>query len=129
MDTRRFCSATRKDGSPCTLAALADAHECFAHDARRIESRRRGGQHSRQALHALDGQPLPASLRPILRQLGGIFRKVEAGTIKPDQARACAQVATAMARLVTVGTLEERMSQLEARMAAPTGGGPGAHTA
>lgn len=79
----------------------------------------KGGANSRRALHSVDGAPLPSTLRPILRQLGQVFRDTKAGHTKPEVARACSAVATAMARLVMVGSLEERMTQLEARMATP----------
>lgn len=120
MDGTGLCAATRVDGTPCRVARVRDSTFCFAHIERAAEGRARGGRNSRQALHTVDQTPMPATLRPILRKLGRIFDKAAAGTIKPEQARACAQVATAMARLVTVGTLEERMSQLEQRMQQPT---------
>ena len=119
MNTFRQCKATRKDGNPCILAAVTDSDYCYAHDERSIAGRAEGRRNTRHGQKTFDQTPMPATLRPILRQLGVIFRKASRGEIKPEQARACAQVATAMARLVTVGTLEERMSQLEARMTAP----------
>ena len=36
------CSATKRDGSPCTLQALRDSDFCWAHDPRNAEKRRSG---------------------------------------------------------------------------------------
>ena len=41
--TPSICTARRKDGSPCTLAAVPGDRFCFAHVPAALEARRRGG--------------------------------------------------------------------------------------
>jgi hypothetical protein len=111
------CTARRKDGSPCSLSALPSESVCFAHSARFREGKVKGGHHSARAAR-LDAM-LPARLRPLLDDLLTLFRGTYAGTIPADRARACANVAGAIVKVLTAGELEERMRELEAGAARP----------
>ena len=110
------CQATRKDGRPCETRIVGDASYCFGHDpalrAKRTEARRQGG---RNKSHAARVQRLvPASLRPTLATLFTALDEVHSGSLDPKQAQAMAALAGAIARLYSVGVLEERIAALEA---------------
>jgi hypothetical protein len=111
-----ICEATRKDGQPCTTPIVADSRFCFAHSpelaAKRAEANRRGGRNKSRAnrLQRL----VPASLKPTIAALFTALEEVHAGDLDPKQARAMAALAGAIARLYSVGVLEERIAALEA---------------
>ena len=107
---RQRCSATRKDGSPCTAAAGEDGH-CVGHRHGAQEARRKGGQASARVarLHSL----VPPRLRAVYSTLEEALREVHAGEIDPRVAAAMASLAGAMVRVLTAGELEERVRRLE----------------
>ena len=110
------CQATRRDGQACETPVVADSCFCFAHDpdlaAKRTEARRQGG---RNKSHAARVQRLvPASLKPTIATLFTALEEVHAGTLDPKAAGAMAALAGAIARLYSVGVLEERIAALEA---------------
>jgi hypothetical protein len=90
---------------------------CFAHtatlsSAQRGAVRRRGGHG--KSRHARIQRLVPASLKPTIAALFAALDEVHAGALDPKQAQAMAALAGAIARLYSVGILEERIAALEA---------------
>ena len=111
------CTATKRDGTPCTTPVVGDGRYCFGHDpalaAKRAEARRRGGQNrSRQRrLQRL----LPETLKPVVVLLLEAIEEVHRGELAPAQASAIAALSGALVRVYTAGQLEERLAALEAQ--------------
>ncbi len=108
------CKATRRDGKPCTVRALADGF-CFAHSpntaSKREEARREGGRNKRRGTRL--GKLMPSSLKPVLEKLMDGIDEVHLGTLDPRQASAMASLASAIGRLYEVAELEQRLEALE----------------
>ena len=113
---RPTCGATRKDGTPCTAQVLGDSRYCWAHDpalaATRAETRRRGGQN--RATSKRLARLMPVRLVPVWEQLEQALTDVLAGSLDPKQATAAAALARALAAVLQVGELEQRLRDLEA---------------
>jgi TRAP-type mannitol/chloroaromatic compound transport system permease large subunit len=112
-----MCSATRsRDGRPCETPVVADSCFCFAHNpdlaAKRTEARRQGGRNKARVNRVQ--RLVPASLKPTISMLFVALEEVHAGTLDPKAAGAMAALAGAIARLYSVGVLEERIAALEA---------------
>lgn len=118
--SNRICAGTRADGSPCTARVMGAGRYCFAHDpareADREAARAKGGQNRSAAARA--NALIPATLRPVLYGLLEAFEEVKAGTRDPRTGTALATIASAICRVYTAGTLEERVAALEAAQAA-----------
>ena len=120
MVTDRQCTATTKSGARCKGVALSDESLCFVHapsmQARRDESRRRGGQAKSNAARAakmwaatgreIAPDDLPAMLRAAILD-------VRVGTIEPSVATAIATLAKASVAITTDIDLERRIEALE----------------
>jgi hypothetical protein len=110
------CQATRRDGQPCRTHIVGDSTYCFGHDPamreKRLAASRKGGQNKSRAnrLQRL----VPASLKPTIAALILALEEVHSGTLEPKQGQAMAALAGAIARLYSVGVLEERIAVLEA---------------
>lgn len=108
------CSATRKNGQPCTAPALVDG-QCFAHSPSTTEARdaarRKGGANSARAvrLHGL----LPPRLAPVYARLEAALTEVADGEMEPKVGQAVAAIARAMVATLQAGELEERMRRIE----------------
>ena len=113
------CTGYNKSGAPCRAQAWKD-NLCRWHhpdlEVQRAEERRRGG-HARsnaaRARKALAGE---------LRDMGEVktrlmiaLTKVEAGELESGPANAMANLARAIATIVQVGELEDRIRELESR--------------
>lgn len=110
------CSATRRDGQPCTAPVLRpDTSVCFAHDAslqaERSEARRRGGRAKGNAARLK--RVMPANLAPVFDQLAEVLVELHTGELDPRVAQAMASVAKAMVSVLTAGEMEERLRRLE----------------
>jgi hypothetical protein len=109
------CTATRKDGQPCQTPVVADSCWCFAHNpdlaAKRTAARRQGGRNKSRVNRVQ--RLVPASLKPTIGALFEALDEVHAGTLDPRSAGAMAALAGAIARLYSVGVLEERIAALE----------------
>jgi hypothetical protein len=118
------CSATRKDGSPCTTQARASGF-CFAHDPELAEKRRAaystGGSNKRTS-RRID-KLTPASLRPVLDKLFATLDGLEDGTIEPRVGTAMASVAGVICRVYEASDLEMRLKTLEAGQERMAGNG------
>jgi hypothetical protein len=64
---------------------------------------------------------VPASLKPTIATLFEAMEEVHAGSLEPKQGQAMAALAGAIARLYSVGVLEERIAALEATMTRDAG--------
>jgi len=109
-----ICRATRADGQPCTVRALADGY-CFAHSPSTAAKRRAayatGGRNKSTPTRL--GKLMPASLKPVLQKLMDGLDEVHDGTLDPRQASAMASLASAIGRLYEVAELEQRLERLE----------------
>jgi len=76
-------------------------------------ARVRGGKGKSRIARA--GKLLPGELRPVLDTLIAAIDEVKAEALTPAQAGAMAALASAVVRLFTVGVLEQRVADLEAR--------------
>ena len=112
------CQATRKDGQPCTVRAVAGSVWCFAHDptraAQRDEARRRGGRGKGRTARA--EKLVPSTLRPVLALLLDAFGETHRGELDPKVAGALAALAGAVVRVYQAGQVEDRLSELEAQI-------------
>ena len=100
----QHCTATRRDGAPCTAQAGASGY-CIGHDAGR-----RGGHGKSRAERA--GKLLPARLQPVVGLLEDALGEVHRGELDPRAASAMASLAGALVRAITAGELEERLRAL-----------------
>jgi len=107
------CTATRKkDGEPCDLPIVANSGFCWAHNPAYASARGKGGRNKSRANRVQ--RLVPASLKPTIGALFAALDEVHAGALDPKQAQAMAALAGAIARLYSVGVLEERVAALEA---------------
>ncbi len=113
------CSATTKDGRPCSAQAWQGGlcrwhHPQLQED--RHEWRKRGGE--RRSNQARAKKHLPDDLMT-LRQVQGALcramRALEAGEMTPAVANALGGRGRSIAAVAEAGDLEERLSQLEQR--------------
>ena len=109
---RQRCSATRKDGKPCTAWAIKDGL-CVGHQPNSNEGRAKGGTHSSKK-HRLDAM-LPLRLRPVLELLENALTEVHEGKLKPSEATAIASLAGAIVKTIEAGIFEQRLMELEER--------------
>jgi len=110
------CRARRKDGQRCNTRVRSGTTYCFVHapelTAERQAARERGGRGKATAARA--GKLVPAVLRPVLDTLLAAVGEVKAGTLTTQQAGALSSLAGAIVKVYQVGTLEERLTALEA---------------
>lgn len=113
--TVSHCRGIRSDGQPCSSPIIAESGYCFAHDPDKIEeatkARRRGG-HASSAV-SRTRRLAPASLRDVYSTLEAALAEVHDGELSPARASAMASLARAMAHILTVGELEERVRNIE----------------
>ena len=115
------CTATRRDGQPCTVGAGA-AGLCFFHDPAMAEARAHGrhvgGINRRNMRRLKDAVPLdamPAKLHEVLNHLMGALDETYDGQLEPQIARAMATLSGAIVRLYEIGELAVRVQALEQR--------------
>jgi hypothetical protein len=66
------CSGTKRDGSSCTLPAMADSSWCWNHDPARAEERRRNASRAATAKHSSVGKEL-REVRELIWELLGVL--------------------------------------------------------
>jgi hypothetical protein len=64
------CAGTTRDGTPCTLPAMAGSEWCWNHDPARAEERSRNASHAATAKHSSIGKELREVRELILELLG-----------------------------------------------------------
>src|SRR3712207_3965371 len=110
------CRATKHNGQPCGSVVVLASGYCFLHDPDRHADARsastKGGQGKSRLARA--ERLVPSSLRPTIGTLFAALEEVHRGALEPKQAQAMAALAGAIARLYSVGVLEERIAALEA---------------
>ena len=113
------CTGQNKDGAPCNAQAWKDKLCRWHHpdlEAQRAEERRKGGtarSNVARARKALAGNI--RDMTDVKARLMVALAKVEAGELEPGPANAMANLARAIATIVQVGELEERIRDLETR--------------
>ena len=116
------CTATKRDGSPCTLPSTGSAGLCWAHDPKNAERRRRG--------QSRGGKNKPSKeLAGIKQRLSDLADDVLAGSVDRQDAAVVGQLINTVIRAVAVGLqareqeeLIERMERLEAQQEDRKGG-------
>lgn len=110
---RLKCTATRKDGKPCSAWAVLNGL-CIGHQPNSNEARRKGGRNSSKK--ARSDKLLPLRLRPVLDLLEQAIEEVHKGKLEARQAAAMASLGNAITKVYEAGILEERLSVLEDRI-------------
>ena len=88
------CTATKRDGSPCTLPAIGPEGLCWAHDPKNAEKRRRG--------QSRGGRSKPSKeLINIKQRLSDLADDVLAGEIDKGVASVASQVLNVYLRAIT----------------------------
>ena len=108
-----ICTATKRDGSPCTLPSRGSSGLCWAHDPKNAERRRRG--------QSRGGRSKPnRELADVKDRLRAMIDDVRNGTMDRADAAVCAQLYNSLLRAVSVELkvreqleLEQRVEELE----------------
>jgi hypothetical protein len=113
-----ICIAKKKDGTPCTVLHLPDSKYCGYHDPRFAQQRRLASSLGGQARHHrhIKGEVVPVKLRSVEALLSNIERVIaESWALDRSIARNKAIIAalTLLMKALEVGSLEERIRQLE----------------
>lgn len=114
------CRGIKADGTACEATPQAGSPYCFFHDPEKAEeraiARRQGGLERSKDLAAVpENEPdlRLASARDVVRLLGDTVARVRKGTLDPRIANSIGYLATVALRAHEVGSLEERIEQLE----------------
>jgi hypothetical protein len=92
---RRTCTATKRNGEPCTLPSTASSGLCWAHDPANAERRRRG--------QSRGGKNKPSrELAGIKQRLLGLTDDVLEGNVDKGVAAVASQVLNVYLRAVSV---------------------------
>jgi hypothetical protein len=114
-EAARTCTATKRDGSPCSIRVVGDSCFCFAHNPayaeQRTQARAQGGRNRSNARRAR--KLVPARLLPTLEKLEDALDGVLDGSVDPKVATAAASVARAITTVFSVSELEQRVRALE----------------
>ncbi len=106
------CPAIKKNGERCKGRPGADGY-CIGHTPTADEARRKGGAGKRRSAKAV--KLLPVRLRPIAARLEKALEEVHEHRLDPREAQAMASIANALAKVVSIGEMEERIRTLESR--------------
>ena len=118
-----ICTATKRDGSPCTLPSTGPGGLCWAHDPANAEKRRRG--------QSRGGKNKPSKeLAAIKGRLSDLADDVLEGNVERGTAAVASQVLNVYLRAVSVELkareqleLIERLEALEGALERSSGGG------
>jgi hypothetical protein len=118
-----ICTATKRDGSPCTLPSTGSEGLCWAHDPKNAERRRRG--------QSRGGKNKPSrELASIKQRLSALADDVLAERTDKGVAAVASQVLNVYLRAVSVELkareqleLTERLEALEGALERSSGGG------
>ena len=109
------CTATKRDGSPCTLPSNGPSGLCWAHDPANAERRRRGQSRGGRSKGSRE-------IVLLKTQLAGLYTDVLAGELEPKTAAVAAQIQNVRLRcleqerrLRELEEIEERLLILERR--------------
>ena len=114
------CRGTTRDGAPCAARPRPERGWCAWHDPdladRRDAWNRSGGRAKSNVVRAQ--KRLPQDLRDTLEALYRVMAAVEAGDMEPSRASAIAQVSRAIVAVFETATVEARIAEIEAKVAA-----------
>ncbi len=106
-----LCTATKRDGEPCTLPASGPHGLCWAHDPKNAERRRRGASRGGKAKASRE---IPA----IKAQLEALTREVLAGELPTGPAAVANQLINTRLRAIEIERKIREAEDLDARMEA-----------
>ncbi len=104
----KHCTATRKDGQPCTRRVW-NGETCVFHDPRSREWRRKGGRGKALAVRA--GNHLPPTLQPAADLLAQAINEVHDGRLAPAAGQALSALVNTIIRVFEVGEKMARDGQ------------------
>jgi hypothetical protein len=117
-----LCTATKRNGEPCTLSAVGQQGLCWAHDPKNAEKRRRGQSRGGR------GKPT-TEIRDLKKQLEDLAEDVLEGRVDRGNAVVVNQILNTRARLIGLERkvletqeLEERLAALEQTQSEQKGG-------
>jgi hypothetical protein len=109
------CSATKKDGTQCSVTVTPPDEMCWWHADETKHKR------SRAAKRAVRGRPITREVKALKEQLKTLYDETLAENVSPNIAAELVQIQNCRLkaieterRLKELGELEERISQLEA---------------
>jgi hypothetical protein len=105
------CTAVKRNGEPCTLAANGPHGLCWAHDPKNAEKRRRGASRGGKAKA---NRELPA----IKAQLEDLTSRVLSGELLPGPAAVANQLINTRLRAIEQERKNKETEDLEARIEA-----------
>jgi hypothetical protein len=112
------CSATKRDGSPCTLPSSGPSGFCWAHDPKNAERRRRG--------QSRGGRNKPSrELTGLKAQLQDLTRDVLSGDLETGRAAVANQLINTRLRAIEVERKIKETQELEERIGALETGSSG----
>jgi hypothetical protein len=114
-----ICTATKKDGTPCTMLHLPDSQYCGHHDPRLADKRKLASSLGGQARHHrhLKGEIVPVKFRTmedafnLLEWTIGDLRCLERSI---SRGKAIGNLIQVGMKVLEVGSMEERIRRLEA---------------
>jgi hypothetical protein len=105
------CTATKRDGSPCTLPSYGSDGLCWAHDPKNAERRRRG--------QSRGGKSKPSKeLVSIKQRLSDLASDVLDGSVDRGVAAVASQVLNVYLRAIELERKIRESDELEARIEA-----------
>ena len=103
------CSATKRNGEPCTLPAVGQQGLCWAHDPKNAERRRRG--------QSRGGKNKPSrQLVAINRRLEELAQQVMDKEVDRSDAAVAGQLLNYVLRGISIGLKAREMEELEQRL-------------
>jgi flagellar motility protein MotE (MotC chaperone) len=105
------CTATKRDGSPCTLPSYGSDGLCWAHDPKNAERRRRG--------QSRGGKSKPSKeLASIKQRLSDLADDVLTGAVDKGVAAVASQILNVYLRAIELERKIRETEELEERLAA-----------
>ena len=105
------CTATKRDGSPCTLPSYGSDGLCWAHDPKNAERRRRG--------QSRGGKSKPTKeLLSIKQRLSVLAEDVLEGSVDRGVAAVASQILNVYLRAIELERKIRETEELEERLAA-----------
>jgi hypothetical protein len=106
-----ICTATKRDGSPCTLPAQGQQGLCWAHDPKNAERRRRGASRGGRA-------KARAELPQLKTLLTDLTERVLAGELDTGRASVANQLINTRLRAIEVERKIREAEEIEERLTA-----------
>jgi hypothetical protein len=104
-----ICTATKRDGSPCTLPSYGSSSLCWAHSPETAERRRRG--------QSRGGRSKPSrELADIKERIRGLIDDVHNGELNRADATVCGQLYNSLLRALSIELQAREQEELERRL-------------